>query len=231
MNLYPINLNINKKRCLVIGGGDVAVRKINELCSCGARVVVISPDVQPAIEKKAAQGKITWLARDYRRGDLEEAFLVFAATDNREVQGKIVAEAEQNNILCNSVDDPEVSSFHVPARVRRGSFLLTISTGGGSPAFAVKLRKDLDAEYGLEYQQFVDLLAAIRKRVVVDGKGADSHKILFEKLLQLNILTQIREQDWRALEKDLRATLPEDMDIGELLDALRHKDQQDRSAE
>ena len=231
MDLYPINLNIANRLCLVIGGGDVAVRKIKELSSCGARVVVVSPEVLPAVERMAEKKEIEWLAREYLPGDAEDAFLVFAATDNRAVQEEIAAEAEERNILFNSVDDPEVSSFHVPARVRRGNFLLTISTGGGSPALAAKLRKHLDAEYGSEYQQFVDLLAAIRKQIVADGKGSASHKILFEKLLQLNILTQIREQDWCALENDLRATLPKELDISELLEPMRQKDQHDRSTE
>ena len=221
MDLYPINLNIKNAICLVIGGGEVAMRKITELCSCGARVVVISPEVLPAIEGMADDGKIKWLTREYARGDLDDAFLVFAATDNREVQQEIAFEAREKNILFNSVDDPDACSFHVPARVRRGNFLLTISTGGGSPALAAKLRRHLDAEYGSEYQQLVDLLAAIRKRIVADGKGAESHKIIFEKLLQLNILTQIREQDWTALESDLRATLPEELDVRELLDSIR----------
>lgn len=231
MDLYPINLNIENTVCLVIGGGDVAVRKIDELCSCGARVVVISPMVLPAVKRMADEGKIEWHAREYTKGDLKNAFLVFAATDNREVQKEIEVEAGERNILFNSVDDPDASSFHVPARVRRGNFLLTISTGGGSPALSAKLRKQLDAEYGSEYQQFVDLLGAIRKRIVADGRGAESHKLLFEKLLQLNILTQIRKREWTELEMDLRAILPDELDVKELLEPIQQVNQTDGLSE
>ncbi len=231
MDLYPINLNIKDTVCLVIGGGDVAVRKIDELCSCGARVVVISPEVLPAVERMADEGKVKWHSREYTRGDLENAFLVFAATNNRNVQQEIEVEAGERNILFNSVDDPDASSFHVPARVRRGNFLLTISTGGGSPALSAQLRRQLDAEYGPEYQQFVDLLGGIRKRIVADGKRAESHKLLFEKLLQLNILTQIRDRDWIALERDLCAILPDEIDVRELLDPIRQVNQCDGSLE
>ncbi len=221
MNLYPVNLDINGRRCLIIGGGEVAARKIGPLVSCGAKVTVVSPKVVPVIEKLADGGKIIWHDRAYRKGEIDDAFLVFAATDNREVQRAVLAEAAEKGILINSADDPAASSFHVPARVRRGNFLLTVSTGGGSPALAAKLRKELEAEYGKEYQQLVELLAHIRKIIVTDGQSCHSHKILFEKLLQLNILAQIREEDWPALQEELQAILPEDIDVGHLIDSIQ----------
>ncbi len=231
MNFYPANLDINGRHCLIIGGGEVAARKIGPLVSCGAEVTVVSPKVVPVIKKLAAGGKIIWYDRAYRQGDLNNAFLVFAATDNREVQCEILAEAAEKGILINSADDPAASTFHVPARVRRGNFLLTVSTGGGSPALAAKLRRELEVEYGKEYQQLVELLAHIRKIIVTDGQSSASHKILFEKLLQLNILAQIREEDWPALQEELQAILPEDVDVGHLIDSIRspHKKQSQQS--
>ncbi|MEE4243427.1 MAG: bifunctional precorrin-2 dehydrogenase/sirohydrochlorin ferrochelatase [Desulfopila sp.] len=226
MNLYPVNLDICGRLCLIVGGGEVAARKIGPLVSCGARVNVVSPNAVPVIEKLADAGKITWHKRKYRRGEMDDAFLVFAATDNSTVQQEVQAEAAEKGILINSATDPVSCTFQVPARVRRGNFLLTVSTGGGSPALAVKLRKELETEYGKEYQQLVDLLAYIRKIIVADGQSSDSHKILFEKLLQLNILTQIRKEDWPALQEELQAVLPKEVDVGNLINSIRFPQKQ-----
>lgn len=221
MNLYPVNLNIHHKLCLVVGGGEVAGRKIQSLINCGARVVVVSPAVTASIEDMAESGEIELNKRHFYPDDLEGAFLVFAVTNDPEVQRHVVNEADKRNILVNIADDPASCSFQVPARVRRGNFLLTVSTGGSSPALAAKLRKDLEEEYGLEYEHFVNLLARIREKVVVDGNTSASHKVLFEKLLQLNILKRIQKEDWAALQHELSSILPEGLDIDELIDSIQ----------
>lgn len=220
MNLYPVNLNIQDRTCVIVGGGEVASRKIGPLLNCRARVVVISPMVTPDIRKRVEANEVTLHQRGFRPGDLEGAYLVFAATNDREVQQAVVREAKENNIPINSADDPEECTFQVPARVRRGHFLLTVSTGGSSPALAAKLRKELEVEFGIEYEMFVNLLARIREKVVSDGQGSKSHKELFEKLLQLNILKQIQMEDWAALQDGLGAILPDDLDVGGLVGSI-----------
>jgi precorrin-2 dehydrogenase/sirohydrochlorin ferrochelatase len=227
MDLYPVNLNINGSTCIIIGGGGVARRKIGELLSCKAKVIVISPEVGPAIMRMVQSERIVWHARCYQRGDLHGAFLVFAATDNREVQQNVAAEAKEAKILFNSVDDPSACSFQVPARVRRGDFLLTVSTGGGSPALAARLRRQLAKEYGDEYKQLVDLLGRIRKIIVADGKTSESHKILFERLLELDILGRIHKQEWSALANDLREVLPTETHVEELINFIKPCDRQE----
>lgn len=217
MDLYPVNLNIVGRTCVIIGGGGVAIRKAGPLVECGARVVLISPEVASPLEKMAELGKLDWHARRYRQGDLRGAFLAFAATADPGVQQAVAAEAKREGVLLNRADAPDACSFQVPARVRRGDFLLTVSTGGGSPALAAKLRRELAEEYGEEYKQLVDLLAAIRRRVVADGQTCESHKILFEKLLQLNILARIRAENWSVLEEELMEVLPRDVDVEELI--------------
>jgi len=221
MNLYPVNLNIAGRTCVIVGGGAVAIRKAGPLVDCGARVVLISPEAAPPLEKMAELGKLDWHARKYRQGDLQGAFLAFAATNDPRVQQIVAAEAKREGVLLNSADAPDGCSFQVPARVRRGNFLLTVSTGGGSPALAAKLRRELAEEYGEEYKQFVDLLAMIRQRVVADGQTSESHKILFEKLLQLNILARIRKENWSVLEEELMEVLPKDVDVKELIRCIR----------
>ena len=141
MSFYPVNLNIHNRFCLIIGGGEVAARKIEQVLTCGARVKVISPKACPRIRELASAGRIEWQERGYRPGDLREAFLVFAATDKAYVQQQVIGEAQERNILLNSADTPEACTFQVPATVRQGELLLAISTGGGSPAVAAWIRK------------------------------------------------------------------------------------------
>jgi precorrin-2 dehydrogenase/sirohydrochlorin ferrochelatase len=221
MNLYPVNLDIQNHLCLVVGGGGVASRKVEGLLACSARVVVISPRVNRAIAMLAERGEVEYHARSYQKGDLEGAFLVFAATDVLEVQRQVIAEAHQRGTLINVVDAPKSCTFQVPARVRRGDFLLTVSTGGGSPALAGQVRKELEEEYGLEYGLYVQLLSRIREKIVGDQNTAESHKLLFKKLLHLHILTHIEKKDWPALQEELSAVLPKDINVEELIDGLR----------
>ena len=224
MNLYPVNLNIQGKNCLIIGGGEVATRKAGELIACDAQVRVISPDVSADLQILAEKGLIALHQRQYQMSDLEDAFLIFAATNDRAVQEAIMVEAANRGILANCADDPAVCSFHVPAKVRRGNFLLTVSTGGGSPALAAKVRRELESEFGVEYQQFVELLAKIRRQIVTDGESQQSHKVLFKTLMQLIILSLIRREDWTALQEELTSILPEGMDIADLIDSIQFGD-------
>ncbi|MFN2353131.1 MAG: bifunctional precorrin-2 dehydrogenase/sirohydrochlorin ferrochelatase [Desulfopila sp.] len=230
MDLYPVNLNIAGRTCVIVGGGAVAMRKAGPLLDCGARVVLISPEAASPLEEMAESGKLQWHARKYRQGDLQGAFLAFAATDDPRVQQTVAAEAQREGVLCNSADAPEGCSFQVPARVRRGNFLLTVSTGGGSPALAAKLRRELAEQYGEEYKQFVDLLGAIRRRVVTDGQTSESHRILFEKLLQLNILPRIRQENWLVLQEELMEVLPKEVDVEELIQCLRGIDEKEHGS-
>lgn len=223
MSLYPVNLDIENRLCLVVGGGGVACRKIEGLLTSGAKVVVVSPRINSAIALLVEQGEIEWYARSYEKGDLQGAFLVFAATDKLKVQQQVIAEAHERGTLVNAADAPKVSTFQVPARVRRGDFLITVSTGGGSPALAAQIRRDLEEKYGSEYDQFVELLTRIRENIVGDGNTTESHKLLFIKLLQLNILAQIRNKDWPALQEELCAILPDDVNVEELVTGVQGK--------
>ncbi len=220
MSFYPVNINLENRLCLIIGGGAVAARKIESLLFCKARVRVISPDVCKKISQFIGKGKIEWLQRGYKRGDLQGAFLVMAATDRKEIQHLIVSEANDREILINVVDDPAACSFQVPAAVRRGELLLAVSTGGSSPAFSAQIKNTIEAEYGPEYGLFVDLLAKVRKSIVHDGRTQKSHKILFEKILQLNILTYIKEENWQAVQRALAEVLPERVDVESVVEHL-----------
>ncbi len=224
MPFYPINLKIQDRFCLIIGGGEVAARKIVPLLACGAHVKVISPTVCSSIQELAGNGKIEWEKREFRSGDLAGAFLVFAATNNCEVQREVIEEARSRDVLVNSADIPEACTFQVPATVRQGDLLLAVSTGGGSPALSAWIRKKLAGEYGFEYRLLVELLAAIRAEVVGDGGPPSSHKIVFEKILEMDVLSCLRDRDWQTLEVKLAETLPNTINVAGLVEYISLKE-------
>ena len=223
MSFYPVNLNIQKRFCLIVGGGEVAARKIEPVLACGARIRVISPVACARIKELAADGRIEWQQRGYRPGDLQGAFLVFAATDNGDVQQQVIGEAQERSILMNSADNPEACTFQVPATVRQGDLLLAISTGGGSPALAAWIRKRLEREFGPEYGLLVRLFSSIRGAVVGDGSLPCLHQLLFEKILEMDVLSCINNKDWPALEERLAGILPATINVAGLVADLAAK--------
>lgn len=212
MPLYPVNLNLTSRLCLVVGGGPVALRKTKGLLAGGADVRVISPEIVPDLAMLVQQGAVEWFERGFVEGDLEGVFLVFAATNNRETQVKIMAEAADHEVLVNSVDDPRGSDFHVPAHFRRGNMLVTVATGGGSPALARVLRKKLEETLDPAYEAVVDLMGMIRDEIVVRDDNFDAHGRLFRRLLEQNLVELTLKAQWFDLQVMLLQELPKDVD-------------------
>ena len=223
MSLYPVNLNITDKLCLVIGGGAVALRKTKGLMAGGARIRVISPEVHPELSLLAQNEDIEWFERGFVEGDLEGAFLVFATTNKHDVQALIAEEASKYSVLMNSADDPRNSDFHVPAHFRRGRMLVTVSTGGGSPALAKKIRKRLEVEIVPEYELVVELLSLIREKVVSQGGDSTLNRDLFRRLLQQEIVELILKANWFDLQMMLLRELPESADAVALMKIFLEK--------
>lgn len=217
MSYYPINIRITDRLCLVIGGGPVALRKVKGLLQAGARVRVISPEVEPELQKLEESRKIEWMRRGYVEGDLWGGYLAFAVTDDHAVQALIMKEAEKSAVLLNSADDPKGSDFHVPAHFRRGKMLITISTGGGSPALAKQIREQLEEEIVPEYGAVVDFLSLVREQVVSRIDDPAAHAELFRRLLHLGIVDLLLEAQWFELQMLLLRELPEDIDAVALM--------------
>ena len=149
----------------MVGGGEVAMRKVMVLIEHGADVGVISPDLCPELAELAESGEIRALTREYQAGDLKNAFVAIAATDNNEINQRVVVEARKRSVLVNVVDDAENSEFIVPSHLRRGEVVIAVSTGGKSPALARKIRSRLEEEMGDEYALLANLVGEARAEI------------------------------------------------------------------
>ena len=193
MKYYPINLNVTNRECLVVGAGSVGTRKVKTLLSCGASVIVVSPFVSEDVLFLEQKGLVTIKNRAYEEGDLQGMFLVIGATGDESVNRQISKDAHRRNMLCNIADVPEACNFILPAIVERGDLVLTISTSGKSPAFAKKLRKDLEQQFGEEYSLFLILMGKIRSKLLSGAHEPEAHKPLFENIIKNDLLGLIRK--------------------------------------
>lgn len=167
---YPTFLNIDAKKCVVVGGGKVALRKVKTLLDCGANVTVISPQFLPEFNRLAKREDIHLIHRDYKIGDLEDATIVIAATDGEKINQRVADEAKKTGVLVNVVDDLDRSGFIVPAFFRRGELTIAVSTAGMSPALAKKIRTILEQIFGEEYASLLSLIKEVRSELKLKGK-------------------------------------------------------------
>lgn len=159
---YPVNIYLEGQSCVVVGAGPVAAGKIENLLACGAVVTVIAPKACGAVEGWEAQGRLTWKRKTYEASDLEGAFLVVTATDDPATNHQVYLDGEEARVLVNSADDPENCRFTLPSVVRRGDLTIAISTKGRSPALAKHMRKLIGEAVPAEYEQVLEVLAAVR---------------------------------------------------------------------
>lgn len=206
---YPIALTrLAGLRCVVVGGGEVALRKVGALLASGAQVEVISPALQPQLAEWRDAGRLQHTARPYGAGDLQGAFLVIAATDRREVNAAVAIEAQQRGVLHNIADDPDAGNFHTLAAVQRGDVLLAVSTGGGSPALAAQIRRKLETTFGPEYGVLAARLGALRREIGHTLAPAVRTR-LWRALASDEMLALIRAGDLAQFEARVAALLNE----------------------
>jgi precorrin-2 dehydrogenase/sirohydrochlorin ferrochelatase len=173
-SFYPIFLRLKNKRCIVVGGGEVAERKAMSLLEHEADVEIVSAAVCPALAQLAAQGKVRYQSRRYRRGDLAESVLAIAATDDPAINSEVADEARERRIPVNVVDNPEMSDFIAPSLLRQGDLSVAISTAGKAPALSRKLRTEMETVYGRSYGLLVDVVAAVRQELKGEGTTVDA---------------------------------------------------------
>jgi siroheme synthase-like protein len=159
---YIACLRLRGRRCLVVGGGEVGLEKVEGLLTCDAAVTLVAPAAHDELVRLAAEGSIVWQRRGYQRADLEGSFLVIAATDDSEVNIGVHEDAEARAMLVNVVDVPPLCNFILPAIVRSGPLAIAISTAGASPALAKRMKREIAEQFGEDYARLAVMLNDVR---------------------------------------------------------------------
>lgn len=202
---YPVNLLLRGRPVLVVGGGRVAAQKVRGLLDAEADVHVVATEVGPEVRDLAGRPGLRWDERPYAAGEAARYRLVVAATGDPEVDGAVFADGEAAGVFVNSADDPQRCSATLPARVRRGPLLVTVSTGGHSPALSTWLRRRLEDELGPEYEVLLRLLA--EERATVRAAGRSTEDLDWQAALDSGMLDLIREERISEAKERLQACL------------------------
>lgn len=208
---YPIFLNIQDKKCVVVGGGNVAWRKVCSLKEAGAKVTVVSPDFCPELEGEPGVERIR---QKYDTGILKGAVMVVASTDDSAVNKKVFSDAVESGILVNVVDKPDLCSFIVPASIQRGDLCISISTGGASPALARNIREYLEGQFGEEFDEFTKLLSEMRKKMLLEVKDDSIRRDILQRIAGFDILEIIKQKGVAAAKKRILEIVSEKMSGG-----------------
>lgn len=204
MSFYPVNLNLANKRCAVVGGGKIAWRKVITLLKAQALITVISPIICQPLMQLVEKEKIIYHAKSYCLGDLHDFFLVVCATNSSDVNKSAAIEAKEHNSLVNVVDDSFPSDFTVPAQVRQGDLLLTVSTNGKSPAFTRLLKEQLAEIYNENYAKFLQMISVLRielKEQITDSK---EREMIWQQIMTKEIFAFIEQGKLNEVEAKIK---------------------------
>lgn len=204
---YPVSLDIEGKKCLVVGGGAVAARKSASLAAAGAKVTVVSPVFCQSLESQARRGRITLTRKRFQAKDLDGAFVVIACTDDRKVNDRVYRSAKRKRILVNVVDSAAQCDFIVPSVVTRGALTIAISTSGVSPSLSRRIREDLEKRYGRGFAGFLSLMAKCRETVLWEVPVGKERKRIFEALTQPAFVSQITTMPSKDAKRHFEKTL------------------------
>lgn len=194
MEVYPVFLTgLQRRRCLVLGGGAEAERKVRGLLDARASITVISAALTAQLRHWHETATIEWVPRDYQTGDLQGAFLVMACGSDQDVNQRIWAEAQAVGALINSVDDVAHSNFIAGSVVRQGALILAISTSGCAPALAVRLRERFERDFGPEYAAFLELMRELRASLPIRDADFEARRARWYRLIDADILDLLRE--------------------------------------
>jgi precorrin-2 dehydrogenase / sirohydrochlorin ferrochelatase len=193
---YPMFVDLEGRRCLVVGGGPVATEKVEKLLQHGAVIRLVTPETTDGLAAMVSSGEVAeHRRRAYRPEDLEGCFLVIAATNLDAINRMIWQDAEALNLLCNVVDVPPLCNFIVPSIVRRGELALAISTGGASPVVAKHIRRELEEAYGPEWEALVELLRDVRDELKQRYTDMPSRRDAVERLMETDVVQRLADGD------------------------------------
>ncbi len=213
-------LNLEDRACLVVGGGAVGERKVRDLLAAGARVTVVSPECTPGLAELAARGQMTWRRTHFSPPDLAGMDLVIGATSDPAVNREVSAAARERHLPVNIADAPELGTFIVPATVRRGALTIAVSTGGASPALARQVRRELEAQFGPEYEGYIELLAALREKILARRRHHPDNQALFTRLVQSPLPAALRRGDRGGAVRLLQESVGGLLTVADLEDVL-----------
>lgn len=194
MPLFPVNLDVQEKKAVVIGGGRVALRKCRSLLEAQAEVTVIAPEQEEELRLLADAGKLQIIPRPYQRGDLAGAFIAFAASSDPQANREAAIEARERGVLLCVADNPALGNFTSPSRIRRGDLLITVSTSGAAPAFSRAIRKELEERFGPEYAEALRIFRAVREKLLTERKDADYNTTLMCALAESDLPDRLRSR-------------------------------------
>lgn len=221
MSYYPIFVDLEGEKVIVVGGGGVAQRKIETLLKHRAVVHVISRELTPVLNRYREGGEIKFLDREFKGNDLQGAFLVIAATDDPLLNRKVGEAAKKRGMLVNVVDQPSDCNFIVPSVVERGDLLIAVSTSGKSPALAKSIRERLSGQFGSEYEGFLLLMGRLRKEILSRGLSQEENSRLFNELVDSPILEAIVRKDWEEIASNLSRLLQVQFSREDVIDYLK----------
>lgn len=204
MAYLPIFLEVAGRRCVVVGGGEVAARKVQSLLDAGAAVTVIAPSIVDAIAQHARAGRIIYMQRAYEAGDIAGAALVYAATDDAELHRRLYDEARAGGIPLNVADVPSLCTFIMPSVLTRGALQIAVSTGGASPAMAKRIIERLGRLFGAEYGLALEVLRAARNHLKAHEPNIQVRARKLTALAAARIPELLRKGDIDAVEEIMR---------------------------
>ena len=204
---YPVTLNLNNRRCTVVGGGEVALRKVQSLLAEQANVVVVSPVLCEELQELYQTNAFTWIDKAFEEKFLQDSFLVIAATNNRAINHQVSMWCERNRVLVNVVDSREESSFTVNSVVRRGDLLIAISTGGASPAVSKAIRVRLEETFGEEYAVMLEIMADAREKAMDTIADEKKRRAFLQQLAQMNLHEVLKTESKEEVQKRVELCL------------------------
>ncbi|MDH5543042.1 MAG: bifunctional precorrin-2 dehydrogenase/sirohydrochlorin ferrochelatase [Nitrospinota bacterium] len=206
---YPMMMNLKERTCLVVGGGDVAARKIEMLVSCGAKVVAVAPEIDESLAPLINSGDVKHLKEEFRAEHADNAVLAIAATDNETVNRAVYDCATKRGIPVNVVDVPHLCTFIVPSIVESGDLLIAISTSGKSPAFSKRIRKELQKKFGPEYGEMLEIMGKVRDLYKDIEPDLNKRMKTLSAIANSNLLDRLRAGEHPDPEEVIEQTITE----------------------